>query len=57
MWPSPWDISALVEKINGASTAGFAGKARQQGLDAARSLQFALETPVEAFLRHGLAEV
>ena len=59
MASKPYDIPALVDKIN--ITKGELGKdngeARRQCLDAARSLCFALETPVESLLRHCWAEV
>ncbi|MCJ1434794.1 hypothetical protein MMC27_004164 [Xylographa pallens] len=59
MSSTPYDISALVEIIKTASN--DLGKnnreARRQCLDAARTLTFALETPVEAILRNCWAEV
>ena len=56
---TPYNIPALVQKINATSNnlGRDAGEARQQCLGAARSLCFALETPVEAFLRNVWAEV
>ena len=59
MASTPYIIPDLVKKINSA-TNGL-GKnteeARRQCLDAARSLVFALETPVESILRSVWAEV
>ena len=59
MSSTPYNIPALVQKINATSNklGKDAGEARQQCLDAARSLCFALETPIEAILRHVWAEV
>ena len=55
----PYDVPALVEKINTTSknVDKDAGDARRQCLDAARSLCFALETPIESILRSTWAEV
>lgn len=58
MSSTPYDIPALVEKIiTTSSDLGKHGEARQQCLEAARSLCFALETPVESILRNVWAEV
>lgn len=59
MSTTPYDIPALVEKINITSNdlGKDTGEARRQCLDAARSLSFALETPVESILRNVWAEV
>ena len=54
-----YDITALVDRISATSKdlGKDAGEARRECLDAARSLAFALETPVESILRHCWAEV
>ena len=59
MSTSPYDIVGLVEKIKISSNHldKDNGEARRQCLDAARTLSFALETPVETLLRHCWAEV
>lgn len=59
MASTPYDIPALVDKINGTSKdlGKDTGEARRQCLDGARSLIFALETPVESILRNVWAEV
>lgn len=59
MSSTPYDIPALVDKINGTSIdlGRDTGEARRQCLDATRSLSFALETPVESILRTVWAEV
>ena len=59
MSSTPYDIPALVKKINSASNdlGKDNGEARRQCLDAARSLSFALETPAESISRIGWAEV
>lgn len=59
MYSTPYNIPALVEKINATSNilAEDNGEARRQCLDAARSLCFALETPVESILKSCWAEV
>ena len=59
MSSTPYDIPALVEKIKTTSNdlGNDTGEARRQCLDAARSLSFALETPVESILRNAWAEV
>ena len=59
MASTPYDIPALVKKINTTSNdlGTDNGEARRQCLDAARSLSFALETPVESILRNVWAEV
>ena len=55
---TPYDIPNLVNKINTTSSdLGVTAEARRQCLDAARSLVFALETPVESILRNVWAEV
>ncbi|CAD6587022.1 MAG: hypothetical protein ASARMPREDX12_002571 [Alectoria sarmentosa] len=58
MSSTPYNIPALVKKINATSKdlAKDTGDARRQCLDAARSLTFALETPVESILRNAWAE-
>ena len=59
MSSTPYDISALVDKINATSKdlGKDTGEARRQCLDSARLLSFALETPVESILRNVWAEV
>lgn len=59
MSSTPYDIPLLVKKINTTSNdlGKDTGEARRQCLDAARSLIFALETPVESILRNVWAEV
>ena len=59
MSSTPYDINALVKKINTASSGlgKDTGEARRECLLAARSLIFALETPVESILRNVWAEV
>ena len=59
MSSSPYDIPALVETISTASKnlGKDSREARRQCLDAARSLIFALETPIESILRTAWAEV
>ncbi len=59
MSSTPYDIPALVRRITAASNnvGKDDGEARRQCLDAARSLTFALETPVESLLRSVWAEV
>ena len=59
MSSTPYDIPALVRKINiGSKILGErTGEARRMCLDAARSLTFALETPIESILRTAWAEV
>ena len=59
MSSTPYDVSALVNIINETSNdlAKDTGEARRQCLDAARSLCFALETPVESILKSVWAEV
>ena len=56
---APYNVPALIEEINNAShdLGKETGDARQRCLDAARSLCFALETPVESILRNTWAEV
>ncbi|KAM0795729.1 S-adenosyl-L-methionine-dependent methyltransferase [Usnea florida] len=58
MSSTPYDIPALVENISIASKelGQDNGEARRQCLQAARSLTFALETPIETVFRHGWAE-
>ncbi|CAF9930697.1 hypothetical protein IMSHALPRED_008255 [Imshaugia aleurites] len=58
MSSTPYDVPALVKKINTTSNDldKDTGEARRQCLDAARSLIFALETPVESILRNVWAE-
>ncbi|MCJ1386457.1 hypothetical protein MMC17_009583 [Xylographa soralifera] len=55
---APYNISALVERIKTTSNdlGKDNGEARRRCLDAARTLTFALETPVEAILRNCWAE-
>lgn len=59
MSSTPYDIPALVENISKTSKAlgKDNGEARRQCLEAARSLTFALEVPIETIVRHGWAEV
>ena len=59
MSASPYDIVGLVEKIKTTSNelSKDNGEARRQCLQAARTLSFALETPVESILRNCWAEV
>lgn len=59
MSSTPYDIPGLLEKIGimGKQLYKEDGDARQQCLAAARSLCFALETPVESISRHNWAEV
>ena len=59
MSSTPYGIPALVETITTTSKVlgKDNGEARRQCLEAARSLTFALETPIETVLRHGWAEV
>ena len=55
----PYNIPALVESISTTSKelGKDTGEVRRQCLQAARSLCFALEEPIETVIRHGLAEV
>ena len=57
--PSPFDIPGLLEDItsNGKALAGGDASARKKLLTAARTLGFALESPVEAILRIAWSEV
>ena len=59
MSSTPYDIPALVENISITSKelGQDNGEARRQCLQAARSLTFALEMPIETVFRHGWAEV
>ena len=59
MSSTPYDIPALVENISTTSKdlGKDNGEARRQCLEAARSLTFALEAPIETVIRHGWAEV
>ena len=59
MSATPYDIESLVEKIKTTrqELGNDNGEARRTCLDAARTLGFALETPVETILRHCWAEV
>ena len=59
MSSTPYDIPALVEKISTTSKSlgKDNGEARRQCLEAARSLIFGLETPIESILRTAWAEV
>ena len=57
MYSTPYIIPDLVKKINTTSNSLGNEEARQQCLEAARSLVFALETPVESILRNVWAEV
>ena len=56
---TPYNIQALLKEIDttGKSLSKDNQKARQQCLSAARSLCYALETPVESILRMNYAEV
>ncbi|KAL9100778.1 MAG: hypothetical protein Q9163_003885 [Psora crenata] len=58
MSSTPYNIPTLIEKLNTSSKHlnSDTGDARRQCLDAARSLTFALETPVESILRNAWAE-
>ena len=59
MSSTPYDITALISNINTTSE-GIGqdnGESRRECLNAARSLCFALETPIESILRHTFAEV
>ena len=55
---APYDIAALVAEVqtNGSKLQGANEEARRQCLAAARSLVYALETPIEAILRVNYAE-
>ena len=59
MSSTPYNIPALVKEISTTSKrlGKDNGEARRQCLNAARSLTFALETPIESILRTAWAEV
>ena len=57
---APFDIAALVNEIGHSGdllAQGFNEAARKQCLAAARSLSYALETPLDSVLRLNYAEV